>query len=291
MLNLIVAPKVHNDNAETIAKSVVKYLKQEKVEYSVYFSESFASITENVENLISFGENEFVIIGDDAVISSVLNSVKDISKLKIGIIPTGKKDDFASYLGLETKPIEATKKILEKSIETVDFLLANNMKVINNIVIGASAEIFEAYDQFKLKNPISQIYAESKYGKTFAGIELTLDVKGSKNKTEKVFELVVANGGNCKGKHISPLSNVEDGLFNLIYTTTEQTEDKKKTLKLFNTGNHIYEENTKQQWINNLKITNPDKKIKALIDGAVYTFESLDISVIEKGLKIYNTKK
>lgn len=290
MLNLIVAPKSHNENAESYAKSVVKYLKQEKVEYSVYFSESFASISENVENLISFGENEFVIIGDDAVISSVLNSVKDITKLKIGIIPTSKKDDLAGYLEFETKPVEAIKKIMQKKIESIDFLLVNNMKVVNNVIIGASAEVSEAYDQFKMKNIVSKIYAENKYSNAFAGIELTMDTKGTKNKTENIFELVVANGGLCKGKKISPLSNVEDGIFNVIYTAMEDIENKKKTFKLFNSGNHIYAESSKQQWVNNLKITNADKKIKALIDGSVYTFESLDISIVEKGLKIYNSK-
>ena len=71
----------------------------------------------------------------------------------------------------------------------------------------------------------------------------------------------------------------------------DETDKKKKTIKLFNSGKHIYEESSKQLWINNLKITSPDKKIKALIDGVVYMFDNLDITVIEKGLKIYNSKQ
>ena len=56
---------------------------------------------------------------------------------------------------------------------------------------------------------------------------------------------------------------------------------------MFNKGEHIYDENTKQHWLKTLKITNPDKKIKALIDGKIYNLEEMNISIIENGLKIY----
>ena len=69
MLNLIVAPKKHVANGEKYVKKIVKYLKAEKVEYSVYFSLNFENLKESVKQLISYGENEFVIVGDDLVIN------------------------------------------------------------------------------------------------------------------------------------------------------------------------------------------------------------------------------
>ena len=290
MLNLIVSPKAQNNKAESIAKAVVKYLKTVKVEYSVYFSQTFEELRKNVETLMSFGENEYIVVGDDVVLSEVLNSVKDVSKIKLGIIPTSKQDDFASYLGLESHPIEAIKKILEKQVDTIDLLLVNNMRVLNTVIVGASANMYEAYDQFKVKNIISKQYASIKFANAFDGIELSLDVKGSKTKKENIFELIVANGGKSKGKAVSPLANVEDGLFNVSYSTMEDSINKKKTVRIFQEGEHIYDERTKQQWVTNLKITNPEKQIKALIDGRVYNLESLEITLIEKGLKIYRSK-
>ena len=65
MLNLIVAPKKVDAKAEHYAKRIVKYLKAEKVEYSVYFSLSLEDITANVNELTMFGETEFVVIGND----------------------------------------------------------------------------------------------------------------------------------------------------------------------------------------------------------------------------------
>ena len=287
MLNLIVAPKKVDAKAESYAKRIVKYLKAEKVEYSVYFSMSLEDITANVNELTMFGETEFVVIGNDVALNQFINSFKDLNKIKLGIVPTSGKDDFARYLELETSPILAIKEILKKKVQEIDFLLVNDQKVINNVIIGASVEIFEQYSQYSWQSFITEAFAEIKTKSKFSGIELTLQSKNNKARKENVYELVVANGGYSKGKRISPLSNVSDGLFNLIYSNAN---DKKTNIKAYNayeSGEHIYNENVKQFWLNNIKITNADNKIKALLDGRIFNFEKLEISVIENGLKLY----
>ena len=286
MLNIIVAPKEHNSKAEKKAKQIVKYLKQEQVEYSVYFSQTFETIKESVKLLLSFGESEFVIVGDDAVINTVLSCVKDIHKIKIGIVPTGKNDDFAKYLGISPKTNQAIKDILQKHVENVDVMIVNDMIVLNNIRIGAGVEVFHQYNQYKVKNFISEKVAIAKYGNKFQGIDLILDNK-KKEKKETIFEMVVANGGFSKGKPVSPLSNLQDGLFNVTYSIVTAKSNNKSYIKLQNKGEHIYDEDTKQYWMNSLKITNPDKKIKALVDGKIQNFEEINCSIIEQGLKIY----
>ena len=287
MLNLIVAPKNVDAKAESYAKRIVKYLKAEKVEYSVYFSMSLEDITANVNELTMFGETEFVVIGNDVALNQFINSFKDLNKIKLGIVPTSRNNDFARYLELETSPIGAIKQILKKQIQEIDFLLVNDQKVINNVIIGASVEIFEQYSQYSWQSFITEVMAEMKTKNKFSGIELTLQSKNGRARKENVYELVVANGGYSKGKYISPLSNVSDGLFNLIYSNAN---DKKTNIKAYNayeSGEHIYNENVKQFWLNNIKITNADNKIKALLDGRIFNFEKLEISVIENGLKLY----
>lgn len=286
MLNIIVAPSSYNSNGEKFTKKIVKYLKSEQVEYSVYFSTDFDKLKENVKELVSFGESEFVVVGDDVVISTVVSSVKDLNKLKLGIVPTGKNEDFARYLKISTNPIQAIKDILQKNIQNVDLMLVNDIMVLNTLVVGASVEVFHMFSQYKMRNIISEKYAISKYGNNYPGIDLVFTNK-NKAKKETVFELVVANGGYSKGKPVSPLSNLQDGLFNVNYTTVSGKPNKKKYIKMFNKGEHIYDEETKQHWLTNLKVTNPDKKIKALIDGKIYNLEELNISMLEGALKLF----
>ena len=261
-------------------------MKSQQIEYSVYFSQSFEDVKKNVKELISFGESDYIVVGDDHVISEVVSSFKDLNRLKIGIVPTSKNDDFASYLGISSNPIQAIKDILQKNTEAVDVLVVNDTPVINNVVIGASVEVFHHYNQYKWKNFISEKIAKLKYGNKYSGIELTLENKG-KVKKENVFELIVANGGLSKGKPLSPLSNVQDGLFNLNYSLASGKDENKNYIKTSSKGDHIYSAETKQFWLNKIKICNPEKKIKALMDGKIYNLEELNISIIEKGLKIY----
>ena len=286
MLNIIVAPNDYNSRAERYAKRIVKYLKSEQVEYSVYFSKSFDCIKDDLRNLLACGEFEFVIVGDDAVINTAISCFKDLNKVKLGIVPTSKNDDFAAYLGISPNPVQAIKDILQKHVEQVDVMVINDLTVLNNVIIGAGVEVYHQLNQYKWKNFISRKIATAKYGNNFAGIELLLENK-TKSKKENVFEMVVANGGFSKGKPVSPLSNLQDGLFNVCYSLVSTKSENKKYIKLTNKGEHIHNPETKQYWMNKLKVTNPEKKIKALIDGKIYNLEELNISIIENGLKIY----
>lgn len=289
MFNILVAPYDYNENGEKYTKRIARFLKSEKIEYAVYFSPTLEDIGKNAMDLSSDGETDFIIIGDEQIIHIFLNNVADISKIKLGIIPLSKHDDFSSYLNLEANPINAIKKIMQKQIKPIDYLLMNDKIVINNILIGASTELFEVYNQYKMKNIFTKSLVLMQYGNNFEGIELSIDTKSKKEFTENVFELSISNAGYSKTGDVSPLSNVSDGLFNFNYCTLPEKENRKKYLKLFKKGNQIYDERTKQFWLDHLKISNTDNKIKALVDGKIENLSELEISVVNGGLKIFNT--
>lgn len=292
MLNLIVAPLSQCEKGEDYCKRIVSHLKAEKVEYSVYFSPNIEAVSANAEELTKEGETDFVLVGDDVVLHTFLNSVKDVAKIKLGIVPVGEAD-FAEYLGLNTKPVQAIKDILLGNVEEIDYLKVNNQIIINNLIVGASTEIYEIYSHKKIKNALTKKMLRNRYGNSFSGTKLFLDFK-DETKTdlneENVFELCVANGGKSKGKVVSPLSNVKDGLFNLTYITTGEVEERKKYITQFEKGNQIYDEHTHQKWLTNIKITSPNGKIKAIADGQVEQFDSLNINLVCGGLKVLKAK-
>ncbi len=290
MLNLIVAPKTHNENAEKIAKRIVSFLKTEKIEYAVFFHEKIEDITANVKALVADNESEFVLIGDDPIISTFVNATKDITKIKFGIVPIGGQDDFALSLNLSFNPVQAIKDIIKKEVDNVDYLTLNDQKVISNISIGASAEAKELFDSYKLKNSLTRTIANKKNAAHFEGVELTFYSRGKQPKNEVVFELTIANGGKRNGKNISPLANLKDGLFNFNFVTLVDKKEKKVYVEKQENGEHIYNEKTKQYWLNNIKIYSPNNKIKALVDGKLVLFDEMIISVVENGLKIFRSQ-
>lgn len=289
MLNIIVAPDSVAENAERYTKRIVSYLKSQKVEYAVYFSTSLDSVKDSANELSSLGETDFVIVGGDIVIHTFLNNVKNLSKIKFGIVPVSSGDDFAKFLGISLNPVQAIKDILSGNVEGVDYLTANNIRVLNNIMLGASCELYDKYSQHKVKNAFTKSLVVAKYANKFEGVNIVMDYKGERGKTELVYDMCIANGGLLDGNHVSPLSNVQDGLFNFNYAVVQDGK-KKNYLSLLKKGKHIYEDKSQQFWLNSLKLTNEERKIKALIDGVVYNLEELNIAVVENGLKIYKHK-
>lgn len=290
MLNIIVAPLVECERAEQYTKRVVGVLKQEKVEYSVYFSKALEDIFDSVEELLTLGETEFVVVGNDVVLSTFLNAVKDlgeVGKIRFGIVPVKCNDNFAKYLQIPFSPEQAIKNILQRKIDAVDYLLVNGRVVINSLIIGASAEIYELFLKRKIKNGITKQFTARRYGDAFSGVDLNITSRGEQPIQAKIYELSLSNAGIQDGNTISPLANVRDGLFNLNYATVEQAAEKGKYLKQAESGNHIYNSATQQLWWDNCKISTPEGKIKAIVDGKVELYDNLSVSVVPNGLKIY----
>lgn len=287
MLNIIVAPAISTKGAIKSAKIIAKYLKTQNVEYSVYFSHDFEEVKSNINQLTDFGESDFVLVGDDLIVKTFVNTIKDLTKVKFGIVPTGNCNDFATYLGLSKNPTEAISGILNKNIENVDFMLVNDKRVINSVIIGASVETEEKFNQYKMKNFVTHTFADIKYASKFEGVELTLSGRSMKTQNEKFYELIIANGGLNKGQQISPLSNLKDGNFNAIFLTQTTEKENGAFFKNYRNGKHIYDDETKQLWLNNIKITSKNKQIKCMIDGDICTEEQLDITLVEGGLNIY----
>ena len=102
-----------------------------------------------------------------------------------------------------------------------------------------------------------------------------------------VYELSIANGGLLNGKHLNPLANVKDGLFNLSYSTGLEPDKRKSYVLQFDNGSQIYDEHTKQFWQNIVNIKRPEGEIKVMADGNITTCDELNVSVVEGGLKIY----
>lgn len=287
MLNIMVAPSNYAKGGEKIAKKIVRFLKTENKEYSVYFFVNIQDFCTTTKELTEQMETEFAIIGDDFVIGNFLNSVKDLSKIKMGIIPLGDNDDFANYLELEKSPIHAIKTILKNKPEPIDLLIMNDKIVFNNILLGASVDLFEIYQSFKVKNPVTKKIASLKYASKCEDVELIIDTKTSKPKKEMVYELSISNGGLLNGKHLNALANVKDGLFNLSYSTGLEQEKRKSYILQFNHGNQIYDSHAKQLWLNCVSIKKPEGKLKVLADKQILNVDELNINIVAGGIKIF----
>ena len=265
MLNVIVNPQAGKGLAEVNIKKVSKYLKKEKVAYLVYFTEKEGDIEEFAQTLTANGETEFIIIGGDGTIHKFINAVQDVSKLNIGIIPSGKYNNFASSLNLEFNPVKAIQNILKNKIEKIDYLKLNDTKVCNYISFGILENVKHNVKRIGKKSK-PNIFDYISAIKKSDVIEIGINGEEVNEKKLLICECFITNGNYLGSKlHASPLSNMQDGLCNIVCIA-----DKNKALLQYakiKKGSHIYSEENKTFWTPSFTISTNPMPIFADVDG------------------------
>ena len=286
MLNLIVNPNAGKGLAKKNIKKVTKYLKKEKVPYLVYFLEKENDLEEFVNSICEAEENEFVIVGGDGTIHKFINCVPNLNKINFGIIPSGKHNDFAKILKIEFNPIKAIQNILNNHIENFDYIKCNDINVCNCVAFGLiESTKFDIVNEGKKNSP--GVFDYLKNLKTFEPLQINFFGEEVNEKNILIKQCYICNGSNKGASYVSPLSNPQDGLCNIICVTKKANNGLIRDYMQIKKGSHIYHNENKIYWANGFNLTSSKVPIKAEIDGELYDFEELSIKVIEGGLRIY----
>lgn len=286
MLNVIVNPVAGGKLARNNIKKISKYLKKENVPYLVYFSEKDEDIEEYASNLYKSGEKEFIIVGGDGTIHKFINAIPDLSKVKIGIIPSGINNNFATALNLDFNPIKNLENILKGKTESFDYLTCGKIKICNCLSLGFVENVKHMLLRNE-KNKLPSLFDYLTNFKKYQPIQLNFTGSDIKEKNINVLQCYICNGSSQGKLKISPLSNIQDGLSNIIcITKTDNKVSLSEYLKL-RKGKHIYNENNKTFWAGEFTFTSSEMPVRSIIDGECYELDNLSIKTVESGLNIY----
>ena len=123
--------------------------------------------------------------------------------------------------------------------------------------------------------------------KDFDGIALSIEADTIKQKNKRYTACAICNGGFYGDNvYVSPLSNMHDGLANVVTINYSDVSQVKKDYKITRSGKHIYKNPTSNSWSTQVKVT-AKQPFDTMIDGEIYQFNTLEINVIAKGLNIY----
>lgn len=290
MYNIIVNHTANNNKASKVVKKVSKYLKSQGVEFLVYFSQSSADITETTQKLCKSGEKEFIVIGGDGTINRFLNGLTDPSKINFGIVPAGKNNHFAKYLNIPLKPIDAVKNILEHSSIKLDYMKCNQYRAINSICCGVYEIAQQKYENQEADCKMSYKSIFKNVLKTYSGLNLTIDSDNLKQREGIYTVVAVCNGGYAsKNLYVSPLSNMHDGLANLVAMEYTDVANVRQDYNKLQKGEHIHANIQSNSWTTFASIKS-NTPINVSLDGELYSFDQLEVNVISNGLNI-RTKK
>jgi len=291
MYNIIVNPLAGKNKASKVIKKISKYLKSQKVEFLVFFSETAEDVNNISKKLSKDGERDFIIVGGDGTLSHFVNGLTDPSKVNIGIIPAGKHNHFARYLNIPTNPIDAIQIILDQTTTKIDYLKCNEYRALNLISCGAIEIAENKYLSQDKNEKISRRKILKNTLQNFEGIPLTIDADNFKQKDKVYTSCAVCNGGFYgDNMYISPLSNMHDGLANLVTLDFSDNKQVSKDYSIVKKGKHIYKTTSSNSWSSYVNIKS-DSPFDTMIDGEIYQFDNLEINVIAKGLNIYTKPK
>lgn len=113
MYNFIVNPNARSGLGQKVWKDLETILKNENVEYQVFFTKYQRHATTIVQEITSDDSEHIIIaLGGDGTVNEVVNGIANYAKTILGYIPIGSSNDFARGLELPTEPSEALRTIL-----------------------------------------------------------------------------------------------------------------------------------------------------------------------------------
>jgi len=157
-----------------------------------------------------------VAAGGDGMLASIAGSVVE-SGGTLGIVPSGRGNDFARMLRLSDDPEKVAHVLLEGDPTPVDVIDAGGTVVLGSLYSGVDSLASEIVDRSRrLPSALQYPYAAVRSLLTYDPAEFTITVDGEVHR-HAAYNVVVANSGYYgKGMHIAPGADVHDGLLDVV---------------------------------------------------------------------------
>jgi YegS/Rv2252/BmrU family lipid kinase len=163
------------------------------------------------------GRGEVVVaVGGDGMLSSVAAALVEARGV-LGIVPSGRGNDFARMLGLSADPERVAHVLLEGEPTDVDVIDAGRRVVLGSCNAGVDSLASEIVDRaHRMPRMLQYPYAAVRSVLAFSPTCFTVEVDGQEA-VEEAYTVVVANSGFYgAGMHIAPTASLRDGLLDVV---------------------------------------------------------------------------
>jgi YegS/Rv2252/BmrU family lipid kinase len=163
------------------------------------------------------GRGEVVVaVGGDGMLSSVAAALVEARGV-LGIVPSGRGNDFARMLGLSADPERVAHVLLEGEPTDVDVIDAGRRVVLGSVYAGVDSLASEIVDRaHRMPRMLQYPYAAVRSVLAFSPTRFTVEVDGQEA-VEEAYTVVVANSGFYgAGMHIAPTASLRDGLLDVV---------------------------------------------------------------------------
>jgi YegS/Rv2252/BmrU family lipid kinase len=212
---LLVNPASGTGKGPAVAVPVARLLRDAGATVELTYSPGPVRCAELAREAATRGD-VVVAVGGDGMVSSVAGAVVEAGGV-LGIVPSGRGDDFARMLGIGGEPEQVARTLLEAEPQAVDVIDAGRRVVLGSVYAGVDSLASEIVERVR-RLPVSTQYAYAGVRAllSFSPTRYTIEVDDT-TYTEDAYTVVVANSGYYGGgMRIAPAASLTDGVLDVV---------------------------------------------------------------------------
>jgi diacylglycerol kinase (ATP) len=239
---ILVNAAAGNGRAMGAAKAVSRLLSAAGASVAVEVSRGTAHSRAVVAEAVPRGE-VVVAAGGDGMLGSVAGAVVAADGV-LGVVPSGRGNDFARMLGLPTAADEVAACLLHGRVDPVDVIRTTGAGaeriVLGSMYAGVDSLASHLVDRSRaLPARVQYPYAAVRALLTWRPGVFTVDVDGAVHE-QSAYNVVVANSGYYgKGMRIAPSADVRDGLLDVVLLPAGSRVSMVRRLPKVYDGSHV----------------------------------------------------
>jgi diacylglycerol kinase (ATP) len=199
-------------------QKVEEHLKNNNVDYIIMETKYRGHAIELAKDSIGKGYSGILSVGGDGTLLEVAQGLQSTDEI-LGVIPAGTGNDFREAIGVPADPIGALDIILAGNNKRIDMGLINGKSYFLNVAgTGFDVEVVKNTNKVRRFFTGSIAYYLGIVMSTLKYKPLRLKITLDGKTMERTVLLIAVANGRCFGGgiRVSPCSDVQDGLFNIV---------------------------------------------------------------------------
>ena len=288
MIKIILNPKSGGGKVKKVFEKLKPILEEKKVEYVVYETEKEKQAIYLANELTKEGACDIVVIGGDGTLNEVVNGFSNFENCRLGLIPAGTGNDFATGANIPKDPVAALDLILNGEAKYTDYMQMDaGVRGINIIGTGIDVEILQRCKRSKiLKGKLQYLISLIISLFKFKNYKVTAKFNGK----EKEYQALIACVGNgCMfggGIRMCPKAQIDDNKLDFVVADgVKRRKIPGAFIKLMK-GRILEQDFTRFENVERVEVY-PEKKFIMNVDGELYEDLEFKVSIVKNKLMMY----
>jgi diacylglycerol kinase (ATP) len=236
--SFLVNPASGGGAAPAAVVPVARILRDAGCAVDVTYSPGPAACHELVLEAAARGD-VVVAVGGDGMVASLSGAVVEAGGV-LGIVPSGRGNDFARQLGVGGSPEDVAGTLLKAEPRSVDVIDVGGRVVVGSVYAGVDSLASELVDRAqRLPRSIQYPYAAVRSVIEFKPTTYDVVVDGLTRRFH-AFTVVVANSGYYgSGMHIAPDAVLDDGMLDVVVIRAASKLQLIRSMPKLYDGTHV----------------------------------------------------